>query len=190
MSVLGLLEAAVGPILVDFPEDAPLSDNQPSTLACLVNFAGKAENINSMDHMLSAFRDELSQMSNWYDLARQKNGRTTAGISGLTPQEIGDFLAAFVRGKRDVSPLTEVTTAAALRMAAEDLKACYFEAVAVQPGQTGDSIAISNWFWGQTTAAQVINAIREICLGIPENDYQLLGKLLLVPRMQVYRFKK
>lgn len=190
LNALELLEAAEGPILSDFPEDAPESDSPPIIMACPVYFAGNEEISSSTDRLLNAFRDELSQMTNWYELARQNSGRTTASLSGLTPEEIMGFLADFLRGKRDEWPIPEVTTTDALRMAAEDLKACYFEALTAQPGQTGDSLSMANWFWGQTVAAQVINAIREVCLGITGNDYQLLGKLLLVPRTQLHRFKK
>jgi hypothetical protein len=74
-------------------------------------------------------------------------------------------------------------------MAAEDLKAYYFEAVSAQPGQPTDSLSLANWFWGETVAALVINSIRKICLEHRDINMELLGKLLLVPRRQLYRFK-
>jgi hypothetical protein len=74
-------------------------------------------------------------------------------------------------------------------MAAEDLKAFYFSGLTAQSGEPGDSTAMADWFWGETVAAKVINAIREICLGLPDKDLQLLGKLLLVPRVQLHLFR-
>jgi hypothetical protein len=188
IAALQLLEASAGPVLADFPEDAPHSEMPAIPMACPVYFPSEQDGAGSAGEMLSAFGDEVSQMSNWYDLSRQIGGRTTA-ISGLTPEEIALFLAAFVRGEAQESPLPEVPIAAALRMAVEDLKACYLEGIAAQPGGPGGSAAMADWFWGETVAARVINAVREICLGMADADHQLLGKLLLVPRTQLHRFK-
>ncbi|NJD90033.1 MAG: hypothetical protein FIA91_00725 [Geobacter sp.] len=188
LQVLSLLEAEKGPVLLDFPEDAPLSDMQPLPFVCPISFGNAAEDLNATDRMLNAFKDEVSQIRSWYDLSLQKTGRTTAGISGLSLEEIAGFFAAFINGERK-SPALERTLATALRMAAEDLKACYFEALAIQTGDTGDSSAMADWFWGKTVAAQIIAALRIACLAIPENDFQLLGKLLLVPRTKLHLFK-
>ena len=70
-------------------------------------------------------------------------------------------------------------------MAAEDLKAYYLEALTAQPGQPTAGTTLSNWFWSQTTAAQMINTVRIICPGNSDPEFQLLGKLLLVPRAQL-----
>jgi hypothetical protein len=190
LRVLGLLEASEGPVLADFPEDAPCGEPRDDLLVCPVSFAGQTAGAGSTEQMLGAFRDEVSQMTNWYDLARRHSGRTTSGISGLAPDEIVEFLAAFVSGETEANPLPYVPVATALRMAVEDLKACYLEAVAAQPGQFRNSFAMADWFWGQTVAARVINALRELCLSVPDHDLQLLGKMLLVPRTQLYRFRK
>lgn len=188
MSALKLLEAPKGPVLADFPDDAPDSNAPTTHLACPVSFAPPTGEMTSLDQMLEAFRNEVANMNSWYDLALRKRERTTAGVTGLTLSEIVTFFVSFISGSRDVSPLADVPVATALRMSAEDLKAIYFEGVAAQPGTQSDSTSMANWFWGETVAAQIINAIREICLELPENDFQLLGKLLLVPRTHLYRF--
>ncbi len=91
-------------------------------------------------------------------------------------------------GLGGVSPIPDTSLPTALRMASEDLKAYYFEAVTAQPGQPTDSETLANWFWRETTAARMINAIREICADIQGKEYQLLAKVLLVPRNQVENF--
>lgn len=189
VSALKLLEAPEGPLLVDFSDDAPDSGAPSTHLVCPVSFGPPPGEMTSVDRMLEAFRNEAATMNGWYDVALLKRGRTTAGITGLTLEEIVSFFASFIEGTRDGSPLTDISVATALRMAAEDLKAVYFEGLAAQPGEPRDSTAMANWFWGETVAAQVINAISEICLGLPDNDFQLLGKLLLVPRTQMHRFQ-
>jgi hypothetical protein len=173
---------------MEFTEDAPATDAQEGPLACPVSFVSTDKNISDTDRMVSAFTQEVAQMRNWYDLAVQKRGRTTVGITGMEPEKAADFLAAFVQGERDTNPQEGVSLATALRMAADDLKAFYFEAVTAQPGQSTDSATLANWFWSHTAAARIINAIREICLEIAGNEFQLLGTLLLVPRNQLHRF--
>jgi hypothetical protein len=189
MSALKLLEFTEGPVLVDFPDDEPESSSQNIHLVCPVNFAPPAGEITTIDLMLEAFKSEAATMNGWYDLAVGKRGRTTAGISGLPLHEIVRFFTSFISGARETYPIAGVTIASGIRMAAEDLKATYCEGLTAQPGQTGSSMAIADWFWGETVAARVINAIREICLGLPDKEFQLLGKLLLVPRTQLHRFQ-
>ncbi|MDD2734583.1 MAG: hypothetical protein PHF56_11640 [Desulfuromonadaceae bacterium] len=189
VSALKLLEAAEGPVLVDFPDDEPESASQNTPVVCPVNFASAIAEMTTIDLVLEAFKSEAANMNGWYEIALSIRGRTTAGVSCLSLNEIVGFFASFISGARDTCPITGVTIASGIRMAAEDLKAIYCEGLTAQPGEVGDSTAIANWFWGETVAAQVINAIREICLGLPANDFQLLGKLLLVPRNQLHRFQ-
>jgi len=187
-NALKLLEANTGPVLETFVEEAPVSEAAGGPLACPVNFETAEEKISTTDKMLSAFKQEVYQMRNWYDLAVQKRDRTTTGTTGLAPEAIADFLADFVRGNRETNPVADVSLAAAIRMAAEDLKAYYFESLTAQPGQPTDSATLANWFWSQTAAAKTINAIREICLDISDKEFNMLGKLLLVPRNQIHQF--
>ena len=187
---LELLEAPHGPVLMEFTEDAPVTEAQEGPLACPVSFAKTEESAGAVEQMISTFKQEVGQMRNWYDLAAQKRGRTTMGISGLTPEKIADFLAAFVQGDRETNPQAGVPLATALRMAVEDLKAYYLEAMTAQPGQSTNSSTLANWFWSQTMAAKTINAIREICLEMSGDEFQILGKFLLVPRNQLHHFTK
>lgn len=190
VSVLKLLDAPEGPVLVDFPEDEPDIAGRSADFVCPVSFAIPTGEMDPINLMLKAFRSEAANMNAWYGLALiKREHRTTAGISGLTLEEIVMFFAAFIKGVRDTGPIANVPVATAIRMAAEDLKAIYYEGLTAQPGEPGDYTAIANWFWGETAAAHVINTIREICLGLPDNDFQLLGKLLLVPRTQLHRFR-
>lgn len=188
VNALELLDAPSGPVLANFPDDAPDSTAPTATLACPVSFASPKGEATSTDMMLEAFRNEAADLNNWYDLALRKKERTTAGISGLSLTEILAFFVSFINGSRDVSPLVDVPVATALRLSAEDLKAMYFEGFVAQPGTPANSNDLANWFWGETVAARAINVIREICLELPDNDFQLLGKLLLVPRTQLHRF--
>ena len=128
-------------------------------------------------------------MRAWYDLASEKKKRTAIGVTGFSPEETAEFLSAFVNGDVTKEKMINTPLSDSIRMAAEDLKAYYFEAVSAQPGQPTDSLSLANWFWGETVAALVINSIRKICIEDRDKNMELLGTLLLVPRSQLYRFK-
>ena len=189
LSALKLLEAERGPVLAQYPEEAPIIKTDADPLACPVNFAYPIEEMNTTQRLLTIFEQEMAQLRNWYDLALEKRGRTTSGTTELEPKELAAFIADFVRGKRQNDQISDLSLASFLRMASEDLKAYYFEAVCAQPGQPGDSASLADWFWSQTAAAKVINMVRMICIGSEDKELEQLGKRRLIPVNQLHRFK-
>ena len=185
---LKLFEAKSGPLLEDFPDDAPDTVTTPVQVACPVSFKVKPEVISSTRQLTDQFVAEIDQMHSWYDIACKKNNRTTAGISGLSIDAAAELMTGFIEEKSRAALLEDQALADKLRMACEDIKAFYLEAVSAQPGQPTDANSLANWFWGETSAALVINKVREICLGETSKKLTLLGKLLLVPRSEVHRF--
>src|SRR5882672_2730202 len=73
----------------------------------------------------TALQRELAQLRTWYDLAVTRRGRTTVGVSRLTPEEMGTFVGAFLDGQVPPNPRVDVPLAALFRYAVEDLKAYY-----------------------------------------------------------------
>ena len=189
LSALKLLEAERGPVLAEYPEEAPVIKTDSGPLACPVNFAYPIEEMTTSQRLVSTFEQEMAQLRNWYDLALEKQGRTTSGTTGLTPEEVAAFITAFVRGKQQNDQIAELSLVTALRMAAQDLKAYYYEAVCAQPGQPSDSTTLADWFWSRTAAAKVINMVRTICLDSEDKELEQLGKRRLIPVNQLHRFK-
>jgi len=177
-----------GPVLEDFPYDAPDSGSEPVQVACPVNFNHRPAATSSAGQLTEQFTAEMDQMYSWYYTASNKKNRTTTGVSGLSPANAGKLLAGFIEEKTRAALLQDPALPDKLRMSCEDIKAYYFEAVSAQPGQPTDSKSLADWFWGETSAALVINRIREICLEDTSGKLALHGKLLLVPRNQVHRF--
>lgn len=184
-----LLEAPAGPVIEDFPEEAPDTKDKPVQIAGPVNFKSKPAETTSTQALLDDFHAEVIQLRNWYDLAHEQMKRTTTGVSGFPPEETAEFISEVVKGDLSRAKLKNASIADAIRVAAEDLKAYYFEAVSAQPGQPTDSASLANWFWGETAAALVINRIRKVCIADGDEKMELLGRHLLVPRSQMYRFK-
>ncbi|MBU1565802.1 MAG: hypothetical protein KJ630_09270 [Proteobacteria bacterium] len=185
---LSLLEYPTGPVLEDYPHDAMESKKEQGQMACPVHFAVPKGELTDQDDLFMKFRSEYSLMQTWHNLACEKKNRSTSGVSGLTPNEIGDLFCNFISGKAEGTKIDEKQLSDILRLASEDLKAIYLEGLSVQPGQALDGTALTDWFWGQTHAALIINEVRKNCLQYAEKDMRLAGKLLLIPRNQMYRF--
>jgi len=185
VSVLELFEESAGPVLKDFPEDAPVTGKQDAVWTCPVNLALKKTDLDDADALRAAFKKETVELRAWYDLALRKNRRTTMGVSGLDINQIVAFIGAFIDGV-PVNPRQDLSLAYTLNFAVDDLKAFYYEAVATRPGSTPPGAAeLDDWFWGQTVAAKVLLAVKDRCLQKDDKMMQLLGKLLLVPMSQV-----
>jgi hypothetical protein len=69
-----------------------------------------------------------------------------------------------------------------LKLAAEDLKAYYMEGITAQPGQeSASSESITEWFWSETKAGQLLLAVRT-ALGKSEDGLlKIVGGGLIVP---------
>ena len=177
-NLLSLFERSAGPVLEDFPDDAPASDEQETGFACPVSFAStKPES----DGLARAMHDEIAQLAPWYDLARRRRGRTTVGVFGATVEEAAGYVASYLDGATKPPPVPGWSAGMAVKRACDDLKAYYYEAVAAQPGNL-EPKAIEKWFWRETSAAQAFLAIRQICLKSDDESLKPLGKLSLIPR--------
>jgi len=182
IAALKLLEADAGPLLEDFPEDAPVSDTPVSTLACPVSFAGREEDLNDLEKLAAALREEVARLRNWYDMAVQKRGRTTFGMSGLEIDGIVNLVGAFLVGKTPDNPRDDIALGYTLNLAVDDLKAYYYEAATAQPGQESPSSEVLNkWFWTETAASRALYALKDICIKSEDGLLNLVGSMLLVP---------
>ena len=188
LATLKLLEASSGPVLQDFPEDAPASGEASTAWACPVNLSTENVNLSNLDQLQEALKREMTQLRSWYDLAVKKRGRTTVGVSGLALDGIGDFVSGFLKGGLPENPRGGLPLWLVLKLAVDDLKAYYFEAVTAQPGQgSPGSDTLANWFWEETVAAKVLLAVKESCMNSDDNMLKAAGAKLIVPMTQAHR---
>jgi hypothetical protein len=182
LAALKLLEAGEGPVLEDFPEDAPRSGTPVTTIACPVSFAGKQEDLDDHQRLAAAFREEIAGIRNWYELAVQKRGRTTFGVSSLDIDQIVDFVCGFLMGSTPDNPRDDIALGYTLNLAVDDLKAYYYEAATAQPGQESPSSEVLNrWFWTETAVSKALYNLRDICNQSEDGLLKLVGSILLVP---------
>ena len=181
--VLSLLEASSGPVLEDFSEEAPVAIESPTAVVCPVNFPAPVKDLTDIERLNETFQQEIHELRSWYDLTVSQRGRTTVGASRLTIDALGTFIGSFLDGTIPESPRPDIASLALLRLAVEDLKAYYFEALASQPGQkNATSTTLANWFWRETTAGQVMYTLQKCGLESDDKHWQTFSQNWLVPR--------
>jgi hypothetical protein len=177
LAALRLLEAPRGPVLADYPEDAPTSQPEDAIgLICPVGFGRDADD----DDPGAQFLREVGQLGPWHDMARARRGRTTVGLSGLSIQAAAEVLAAVLKGA-PVACVEGLSAGATLKLVCEDVRAYYYEAAAARPGAL-DAGAIQDWFWRDTAAGRVFLSLYQQCLASPDKSLQVLCATSLVPR--------
>ena len=186
VAVLELFDRESGPVLEDFPEDAPTAPpiEEEEGWACPIPLAPlpAAEE----DGLGAALKHEITLLQPWYDLSVEKRGRTTVGASGLEIVAVGDFIAAFLNGGAPECPRDDLTIGETLKLAVEDLRAYYFESAAAQPGRAQASgTDVREWFWKETVASKAFWALRPICAASDDSMMQAMANYILIPRLEL-----
>jgi len=176
-AALSLLEKSAGPVLEDYPEEAPVpADVDGGEFACPVSFSRPVV----AQGLAGALQREVAELAPWYDLAVRKHGRTTASLSGLAPAAMAQFIADFIANQATPVYRQDLAMALALRLVTQDLKAYYLEAVAVQPGARAAQAA-REWFWRETAAGQAFFQLRDACLQQMDEAVKGFGARSLIP---------
>ncbi|MCZ6617015.1 MAG: hypothetical protein O7E57_02690 [Gammaproteobacteria bacterium] len=143
-AALDLLTRNHGPVLEDFPEDAPAVSVE-SAPSCPVSFPTVTDD-STWQGRLSC---ELSTLKPWYDLGRRRRGgRTLVGVSDLSIDEnlrkLGEYLDL------EQLPTDELIW---FKRAIEDAKVYYVEALTAQPGNYNQTKVYETlWFETQLGA--------------------------------------
>lgn len=92
------------------------------------------------------------------------------------------LLGAYVLNETAATAKSDVPFAAALRIAAQDLKTFYFESVVARPGAIApESKTFNYWFCSETSAGRVLMAMKEECKNEPDLSLRMTARVLLVP---------
>jgi len=177
VAALMLLQAPSGPVLADYSENVPERPPDDTVMAaCPVAFGPEA----SAGDLDAALLREVEALIPWHDLARERRGRSTVGLSGVEITKAAELLAGFVTGA-PVAAFPSLSIGQTLKLICEDVRAFYYEAAAARPGAL-NATAIQNWFWSDTAAGRVFLALHERCLDSSDRSLQQLCKTSLVPR--------
>jgi hypothetical protein len=177
-TLLGLFAAPRGPILEDYPEDAPADPGDAQGYACPVSFARADDDPAKLD---AALLREIDQLAVWYDIARKRRGRSTVGISGLPIRDAARLVASYLGATPLPNPQADASLGTVLKRCCDDIKAYYFEALGAQPGQLS-AAAVDSAFWHETAAGRVFVALREVGLRHEDKSFAAFADRSLVPR--------
>ena len=157
-AALDLLNRASGPVLEDFPLDAPSVDVDSSP-ACPVSFPKKVVDSDAWGNQLLA---EMALLKPWHDLGRRRRGgRTSFGLSGTSIDEIAVRLGELLdNGKLPVNDLKW------FKRAIEDAKVFYTESLMAQPGDYAAD-QIQNIFWRETRLGAALGTFYQMFQDTP-----------------------
>ncbi|MEQ9450206.1 MAG: hypothetical protein RJQ07_01360 [Pseudomonadales bacterium] len=173
-AALDLLDRSEGPVLEDYPFDAPAVAEE-SAAACPVSFARDESDDGSWKTRLSR---EISHLRPWYELSRRRRGgRTLVGVADQSPEQNLQILADHLDGGQITDDITW------LKRAVEDIKAFYLEAMTAQPGEY-DSQALQQQFWRDTSFGAAVLAFYHQFQNSGDNQLQLVARIL-APREAV-----
>lgn len=158
---LKLMESPSGPVLADFDDDPP--DGKPARdWTCAIELPPVFEDTDDLAGLRAAMNAEIEALRPAYEKAKARRGRTTVGVSAMNIEMASELLLAFVEDEGIRSPNPEFPLAMALKLASEDFKAYYSEAVAAE-GCIASSMQIADWFWNETSGAKVMAAFKKAC---------------------------
>ncbi len=180
IAALRLLETARGPVLEEFPEDAPAEarGSEPELLACPINLPARP---GADDDPARRLLDEISQLKPWHDIGVQRTGRESCRLTGLGIDDVARFAVSYLGAAPLSSYDGRLSAAEALKRACDDLKTFYLEAACAQPGNP-DAAALEQWFWRETAAGGMFLMLREACIESADEGLRQLGNGMLVPR--------
>ncbi len=176
-AALDLLSEQRGPVLRDYPEDAPAAPIADAP-ACPVSFA---KPVDETDSWTAGLLNELQMLTAWHDLGRRRRaGRTLVGVSGFSMtenlQKLGQLL------DDDVLPTTELNW---FKRAIEDARVFYIEALTAQPGDYNHA-QIEQIYWRETRMGAAILRFSEMFLADPKLS---AVARIIAPRGQQEQFR-
>lgn len=183
-AVLALFDRTDGPVILDdFPQNAPGQGDAENMegLVCPVPLKKLAPA--SQPDLIQAVLAETKQLAPWYELSLTSSERTTVGVSGLSLPDAIRFIDDVCQtGGSETVPHDKWATT--LRFTTEDLRNYYFEAAAMRPDGAASHTQLIDWFWGETSAGQLLLALGKICRTA---NFVPLRDVAIVPRAQQHR---
>jgi len=171
LAALRLLEAETGPVLLaDFAEDDRREAPDPRWHPPIAR-AG------------TDIAREIEALAAPYDQSCTERGRTTVGLSGMSPAAAADYVAAWLNGTPPASPVPDMSPVLCLRFAVDDLKAYALEA-AIADGTRPSSRQLGDWLWNETATGAAIRSLRRLLADTPDDRAKLIANMFLVPALR------
>jgi hypothetical protein len=152
------------PLLVDFDEEAPFANGDPDW-----RFPGALDSTNPLA--------EAASVVPVWQLARERIGKTSVGISGLSTETAVEFIERFHGDAPMLNPKGMAPMSRA-RFAIDDIKAFYLEAAKAEGGHPS-SLQLQDWFWNETLAGALVSEFQERARVSDINNLRLIASSLV-----------
>jgi hypothetical protein len=139
---------------------------------------------------MSRVLGEISDLSPWFELSRERRGRSIFGVSQLNIQECAHFLTSLLTNENPDGGAKNVSLGESLKRTSEDLFTWYTEAAAAQPGVTAPSSrTLEDWYWGETAAGRLVLDLAQQQRDHPDPLVRRIVERNLVPWTQNHRLE-
>ncbi|MCR9279704.1 MAG: hypothetical protein NXH85_17235 [Pseudomonadaceae bacterium] len=189
-AALALLDAQSGPVVAEFDDpDYQLASAAEEGWACPVSFAQTQD-----DSPAGRLRAEVDALAPWFHRAQETNA-TATGTSGLSIDQVLTLLLglasaepwAFSAELAEEGPFEDVSDVCRalsvgdrFKLACEDLKMFYTEAIAAQPKPPSPA-SLQGWFWGQTEAGALLQSLKTALADNPDKLLRNHARFTIVP---------
>jgi hypothetical protein len=178
LAALQMLDESGGPVRIeDFSDDDPRERPDPGWRPPI---AGAVIADGSAAALADMFEAEIARLADAYDRSVARRGRTTVGLSGLPITAAAHYLAGWLRGEAQASPVADMSPPLALRFVLDDVKAYYLEA-ALAPGSKPSSRQLGDWLWNETAAGKAMFVLRRANLDAADERLKLIAGNFMVP---------
>jgi len=125
----------------------------------------------------ASLRAEVAAVLPVWQRARERIGRSSFGISGLTPTSAVEFIERYHSPEPMPNPkgMGRVSRA---RFAIDDIKAFYFEAAMAEGGHPSTR-QLHDWFWGHTLAGACIREFQEMGRVSEDSNLKMIADSLV-----------
>lgn len=189
-AALALLDAQAGPVVAEFDDpEYQIANADDEGWACPVTFAAAED-----DTQAGRLRAEVAALMPWFHRA-SGSGATASGTSGLSIDDVLTLLLAMADAQswafqaelpEDV-PLTaissgcrELSAGDRFKLACEDLKMFYIEAITAQPNPPSPA-SLQNWFWQQTEGGALLAGLKASLADNPDKLIRTHARFTIVP---------
>ncbi len=163
-----------GPHADELEDDAPaVTGAEP--WACPVSF-GLPEGDETPASTVLA---EVRLLMPWFERGRTQRGHTGTGASGLDIEAVCAMLGQLAE-QQSVAERPGLSSADLVKLAVEDLKLFYLEAVTAQPNAP-NADEVRRWFWEETAAGALIRELKEALAGHEDKALSLYARFTFVP---------
>ena len=181
VATLKLLDAHSGPVLEDYPLDAPVRSEAQEAWVCPLSLPRQEQTLEGAERITHLLLEEFATLQPWYERSLGQGHRTSVGASGLELGEIAGLLGSLFKDSVPASPRDDLPLADAIRLSLEDVKAYYFEASAAQPGDAS-AAELRDWFWNATQAADIFREIGDRLRASDDPILKLTGEAFVIPK--------